>query len=325
MKVRLLIFFLGFSIVCSAQNLTGLWVHESSNIPDAMYPIYAILYLTDNSGSLTGYSYDFQAGGTCSFYLEGEYNSLESKLIARNTTKIHKDLLHARSRYKLSYEVIDGEEYLIGRIRQKGVHGFLLSFGGIVGYRLKYRKVKPPEYEYTEGFDIIRPFIDVDKINFGKEFEETDGEIIVDENTINIDENTVNKSPVEVIETRATRKITRKKKRRKDKLLKSHTIRSRKLMLEILDKKYEDGDRVSIYVNDVLFQFNVEVKNISKQFELRLPSGRKTHKVLFVANNLGQLPPNTATIRYKIDGMFYEATLSTDKKENKYLEFIVEY
>ena len=78
-------------------------------------------------------------------------------------------------------------------------------------------------------------------------------------------------------------------------------------------------------MNDVLFQFNVEVKKQSKQFEVTFPKNQRVHKVLFVANNLGKLPPNTATIRYTIDGTTYEETLSTDTKENTYLEFIIAY
>lgn len=312
MLLRIFLFIICCSSFCRAQDLSGLWVHESSNIPDAMYPIYGIMYLTDNSGQLTGYTYDFQMGSTCSFRLEGEYDSEEKRLIAKNTKKIHKDFLHARSRYKLSYEVIGEDEYLVGRIRQKGVHGFLLSFGGALSFRLKYRKVKPEEYNSIQGYSVIRPHInDAPEISTDGEF---DPEIPQEEPVI-----------AEVKETRETRRINRKKKKRKDKLLKSHRVKSRELMLEILDKKYEDGDRISIYVNDVLFQFNVEVKRLPQSFKLTLPANQRVHKVLFVANNLGKLPPNTATIKYRIDEKIYEATLSTDTKENKYLEFIIEY
>jgi hypothetical protein len=296
-------------------------VHDSLDSTNGFQAIYAIMYLeSDASGNLTGYTYDFHMGSTCSFYLQGTFDSEKQQLKAVNKNKIQKHFLHSRGRYKLSYEVVGDEEYLVGRIRQKGVHGFLFSFGGAIGGNLRYRKVKPEEYQSIQGYDVLKPYIDSpEKILVTKEFpqeeiEEFTEKMIVDESSIK-----------EVKETKETRRINRKKRKRSDKLLKSHRVTSNQLTIEILDKKYEDGDRVSIYVNDVLFQFNVEVKNEPQQFQLTFPSNQKIHKVLFVANNLGKLPPNTATLRYTIDGVTYEETISTDKKVNKYLEFIIEY
>ena len=110
--------------------------------------IYAVMYLSaDDPENITGYTFDYQVGSTCSFYLKGAYESEKKRFKGVNTTKIQKAFFHGRGKYTLFYEEKDGEEYLIGRARQKGVHGFVLSFGGAFKNRLVYKKIKPKEQQ----------------------------------------------------------------------------------------------------------------------------------------------------------------------------------
>jgi len=298
-----------FVSICTAQDLSGLWVHDEDGLsPEGLMEVYGMMYLkAKDSGQIFGLTYDNHMQSWCSFYLEGEYDSENKELIAKNTEKIVKPLLHVRSRYKLTYEKRGNTEYLIGNARQKGVHGFALSFGGLMRISLKYRKVKREYYQNFKGYEELKPFIDSLKVKFS--IETKDNNFVV-ENPI-----------IEVEETEKTIAITKEKDIRKNRLLRSHTINSNILEFEIFDKYQEDGDLISIYINDILFKFEFEVKNESKFFELNLPPNRKVHRLVFVANNEGSISPNTATIRYRVNNKTYEEDLSTDRYINMYLEF----
>lgn len=312
MNYRLISIFLCFFNLANAQNISGLWVHDLEGTqPDSVDGIYAIMYLDlEDSGEIKGYTYDYQIGDWCSYYLEGAYDSEKKRLKAVNTKKIRKSFLHARSKFTLFYDVNNGNEVFVGRARQKGVHGFLLSFGGALNIPLNFRKIKPKDYEDIEGYTKLKPYIDSLEIGF-----ETTKNIVAKS-----DENLIKKTD----ETDEIKAFAKNIESRTNELLKSHTIKSRKITLEILDNSRQDGDRISIYLNGKLIIYNTEVKREPKSINIELPESIKTHTLLFVANNLGRFSPNTATIKYNLDGISHEIKLFTDKKTSKYLEFTVD-
>ncbi|WP_422104395.1 hypothetical protein [Winogradskyella sp.] len=312
MVIRCILTFFFFCGLSHAQDLSGLWVHDINGTdPVGFNQIYAIIYLDeDDSGNVKGYTYDYHAGSTCSFYLEGDYDPEKNRLIVANTKKINKALLHARGRYKLSYEVSEDEEFLIGRARQKGIHGFVLSFGGLFSVPLKYRKIKSGNFEDIKGYDKLKPYIDTLEVNSKKELKV---DLPLEETTID-----------DIKETREVIEFTKEKENRKNELISSHKVTSRKITMEIFDNSRQDGDRISIYINDRLFTYNLEVTLDPKTIELMLPEDQNVHKVSFVANNVGRVPPNTAKIKYKVDGISYELVLFTNLNLNKYLEFVID-
>jgi len=319
----ILLFLFFFSSLCNAQDISGLWVHDGveTNTNDLTAAVYAIMFLNvDDSGNVTGYTYDYDAVGSCSFYLKGNYDAEKQRLRVSNTKKITKDLFHARARFTLFYEARDDGEFLVGRARQKGAHGLLFSLGGVLNAQLNYRKVKPENVEETEGYDVLKPYID----SLNVKLDATPKEVITlrenppkeVEETIEIEEAQVTEKPDE-IET-----ITIEKENRENELIKSHKVTSKTITIEVIDNNREDGDRITIFVNDTLIEYNLEVTKTPKVIEVALPDDKSRHKVVFVANNMGEIPPNTAKIRYTVDGVSYEEILFTNLRMNKYLEFI---
>ncbi len=296
-----------FTNFCSAQDISGLWVHDVDGTnPQGYNQFYGIMYLVeDSSGKFIGYTYDYHAGGWCSFYLEGEYDAEKNQLIAKNTKKIRKSFFHARCRYNLSYQNNENEEFLVGKARQKGVHGFMLSFGGALNITLKYRKVEPEDYDIIKGYNEIKPYINESEPNLDDE----QNKFISAEELLNDVEASIS-NETNVIEDR------------KNDLITSHEIKSEKLTIEISDNNRQDGDRISIYLNDSIIVNNYEVTKEPRKIEINLPENRNTHKVYFVAENTGKVPPNTAKIKYYVDGVIYEEVLFTNLRTNKYLQFI---
>ncbi|WP_299521775.1 hypothetical protein [Winogradskyella sp.] len=340
MLVRCVFVFLCFFNLSYTQDISGLWVHDVDGTnPTGFDAIYAIMYLRmDESGKVIGYTYDYHAGGTCNFYLEGEYDIEKNRLIAANTKKINKAFFHARSRFKLFYEEIGDEAFLVGKARQKGVHGLVFSFGGLFSIPLSYRKIKSEDFEAIKGYDVLKPYIDALEIDLKEEKEagptleerpitevtQPDEDIEFKEHTILEVEETL----TELVETNDKKKeieaFTKSKDNRKNELIISHNVTSRKIILEIFDNSRQDEDRISIYVNDSLVTYNLEVTKDPKMIALSLSEDKNTHQVLFVANNMGSVPPNTATIKYTVDGITYEEELFTNLRLSKYLEFIID-
>jgi hypothetical protein len=72
-------------------------------------------------------------------------------------------------------------------------------------------------------------------------------------------------------------------------------IKTRKITLKIWDSQIEDGDVVSVYVNDkkVLDRISLTVK--PRTFEMNLPEGRE-HFITVYADDFGRAEPNTARV-----------------------------
>lgn len=93
---------------------------------------------------------------------------------------------------------------------------------------------------------------------------------------------------------------------------------SEKVFLEVWDEMKEDGDVVSISLNDKVLHQNLEVKRNSKRIEIDLKKGKNI--LIFRAENLGKIPPNTAALRIYGGGIDKYIQLNTDFKRNNLVE-----
>lgn len=105
---------------------------------------------------------------------------------------------------------------------------------------------------------------------------------------------------------------------RKNQLVGKLQSTSDKIFLELWDTKKEDGDIISVYVNDVEITKNLEVKHFPKKLETQLKHGN--NNIIFKAENLGKIPPNTAALKIYGDGFEKVIQLSTDFQQNNLLE-----
>lgn len=96
------------------------------------------------------------------------------------------------------------------------------------------------------------------------------------------------------------------------------TAHSATVYLEVWDAKKEDGDVVSIYLNDKKISEKLEVKHEPKRIEIELKCGKNT--ILFKAENLGNVPPNTAALKIYGNGFEKIIQLNTDFKRNNLVE-----
>lgn len=88
--------------------------------------------------------------------------------------------------------------------------------------------------------------------------------------------------------------------------------------LEIRDEQVEDGDIISLQVNGAMVADRVEVTNQGRRFGVTLKPGH--NRIVFQAENLGRIPPNTAVLLVHADGEQRKFNLSTDFERNNVLD-----
>lgn len=97
-------------------------------------------------------------------------------------------------------------------------------------------------------------------------------------------------------------------------------VRTAQVMLELRDEQVEDGDIISLDVNGAVIAERMEVSRQGKRFGVSLEPGR--NRIVFRAENLGSIPPNTAGLRVIADGVTHSFHLSTDFERNNVLDLV---
>lgn len=100
--------------------------------------------------------------------------------------------------------------------------------------------------------------------------------------------------------------------------VKAHTIK-----LKIWDSQVEDGDVISIYLNDKKVVDNLYLRSKQQEFEIELPPGSE-HYLTVYAEDFGKAEPNTARVLIN-DGVREQTIdLVAERKKQQSVKIIVE-
>jgi hypothetical protein len=94
------------------------------------------------------------------------------------------------------------------------------------------------------------------------------------------------------------------------------------VVLELWDAEVQDGDSISLRLNGKWITTGFSVKNAVQQIPIRLQRGE--NELLFMADNLGSIPPNTAELRIRYGRKTQMLRLSTDMRKNNTVKLILE-
>lgn len=112
--------------------------------------------------------------------------------------------------------------------------------------------------------------------------------------------------------------IDYRKETRQTKWIDSITATSQEVTLAFWDDAVEDGDSISLQINDEIFMPGLAVKKQPKFVKIKLYPGE--NKIIFIADNLGSIAPNTAMLEI-IDGKKRRNyTINTDMGQNNALK-----
>ena len=93
--------------------------------------------------------------------------------------------------------------------------------------------------------------------------------------------------------------------------------------IRLYDNGEIDNDTISVYFNDRLLLFKKRLNLEAISFDIILDKSLTVNKLLFVAENLGDIPPNTGLMIITEKNKRYELNLSADYETNSSVEFVL--
>ncbi len=100
-------------------------------------------------------------------------------------------------------------------------------------------------------------------------------------------------------------------------------VKARTLKLKIWDNQIEDGDVISVYLNDKKIISNLYLTNKPKEFEIELPPGRE-HLITVFAEDFGKAEPNTARVVISDGTKEYVIDLVAERKKQQSIKIILD-
>ena len=116
--------------------------------------------------------------------------------------------------------------------------------------------------------------------------------------------------------------ITSKVTQRENVPVASIPVNTADIVLELRDTKVQDGDSISLSLNGQWITTGFPVKTAVQEIRIHLQPGENI--LLFTADNLGSIPPNTAELRIRYGRKSKTFNLSTDMRRNNEIKLILE-
>jgi hypothetical protein len=108
--------------------------------------------------------------------------------------------------------------------------------------------------------------------------------------------------------------------KREVKVIKEYNINRKVLQLEVWDNDQEDGDVVSVMLNNHWILKGMKVTKNKKKLEIPLEAGNNT--LVFHADNMGTAPPNTAAISFWDGQISQTVIMNSDMGKSEAIRFI---
>jgi hypothetical protein len=279
-----------FQIICfilllpslsSAQNLSGVWEGQSNEGPMR-------LVILQRGDSCFGYIFE-RSMGQCTAHFEGSYNTDKKELNGSSPGFIQKDFGHGLARYKLAYDTADGIEKFTGTAKAKSTAAQIASFGMTL-HCVLYRTNKIPD---TTEF--MRAALERNKSE-SPAFTAAAVAVSTADNVYNTATTPLSNRPAEVLHT--------------------ITAMADTIQCTIYDNAVFDHDTVTVIHNGTVIINAAEISTKPLRFEIRLSKEEPFHEIVFYANNLGDIPPNTGLLIIETKEKRYALDFTADMKTN---------
>jgi hypothetical protein len=100
----------------------------------------------------------------------------------------------------------------------------------------------------------------------------------------------------------------------------SFTVNNKRVKITVWDRNEVDGDIVTLFMNDELVKKNLRLKKRKKRFTVKLKPG--SNILVMYAENLGDIPPNTAALQIKDGKKKRNVNLVSDNGKSGAVELI---
>lgn len=101
------------------------------------------------------------------------------------------------------------------------------------------------------------------------------------------------------------------------------TVRSKKINLSVWDNERVDGDRVSLILNGKWILRNYEIAKEKHSLDIELINNQ-VNELVFFAENLGEIPPNTTAINIQYEGYNKTYIMRSNMDKSASINFYIE-
>ena len=331
-KLSVLIFLMILTLVnhqAHAQNLTGSW---EGRLGSEVLQIN----IEQNRGALCGYTYDIEIddeNSFCSAKFTGTYLLEERKWYLQGYEFITRSGSHVLMNIKLWFDPEDSPGVLRASVTHNDVSFFMHDFASDVTLLVRKRK-KPIPYPGQRGscFDETPkkpspernniPIIPKKPIAPVAPPKKDSVKIIIPKKPEAPKQDTI-KIPIPkkiaVSDSSAVR--IKNMEARKNSEQSRLVIHSKTINLKLFDNGIVDGDSISVFYNGKLLVSNQRLSDKAIELNITLDEKAKTHKITLYAENLGEIPPNTALIIVTAGNQRFELRSKASLEENAVLIF----
>ena len=333
--MRLIFIFIIWSIpyVLKSQILTGIWrgkfviIDKTSNGNEEKNTFnfeLQVLQLAD--GSLNGVTYSYKVKeyyGKANFTGSLTKNSKSALIKETKLFEIKKKdktdvcIMNCNLKYSKNLE---GEEILSGTFTSNNSESNKFCYGGNV-YLLKVVATSFPKEPFLLPHKIIKP-----EQVLKKESTDTFNKANVklakkDDLIITYDSDKVIPNGNKIIQT--SQSLSEVLVNRNNKLITNIQVNSKSATLTFFDNGIIDNDIISVYVDSQKVLDKVRVSDSAIILNLKFTDIHRKHEVIVTADNLGDIPPNTALLIIAVNNKRIEIPVMSDYKTNA--KILIEY
>lgn len=108
---------------------------------------------------------------------------------------------------------------------------------------------------------------------------------------------------------------------RTNELIRTITTTSKNIYIKIYDNGSVDNDTVSVYIDKKLVVSKQRLTETAIEVKISLDDDHSTHELVMVAENLGEIPPNTSLMVVKAGDAQYEVRITSTEQKNAVVLF----
>jgi len=108
---------------------------------------------------------------------------------------------------------------------------------------------------------------------------------------------------------------------RQNELIKTITVNTTEVMVDLYDNGTIDNDTVSVYLDKKLVISRQRLTDQPISVKLKLDDNNDYHELVMVAENLGEIPPNTSLMVVRAGDKRYEVRITSNEQKNAVVIF----
>lgn len=340
-----------FCFSLSAQNLTGIWRGYFITDDGQQYRFETQIEQKNNTLSGVTYSYqDKRFYGKCTMtgnFSKGSGNALIQEI---KTVEVRMSLSSSACIQKclLVYEKSGKEDFLVGTfssiIEKTDSSRGIKRGDDCGGGQMFLRKVATSDF-YVEPFlrkkapvnnePLVKnnPSPNTNKnpttksntkppVNTQKKTEQQNNTVRVKPKVDSVNKVDVNQPKTDTKKDIAVKsKLPEALKTRENDLIRTLTITSEAVVVKLYDNGQIDNDTISVYLDNQLVLSKKKLTASALTINLKMDESNDEHELVMVAENLGEIPPNTSLMVVTAGEQRFEVRITSTEQKNAMVRF----